>query len=86
MDKTEQEVKTKVAQRIKPGDRWSPLHFNKDVVVPSLTEVLELIYQETNITQFYIDAREGYIYSVDHEEVEVKPIPEKKWSLYGDDI
>ncbi len=55
----QQEVKTRVAVRRKPGDRWSALQFSTDVVVPSLTEMLELIYQETGTTQFYIDAREG---------------------------
>jgi hypothetical protein len=86
METTKQEIKTRVAIRRPPGDNWSPLLFSSDTVVPSLTDILELLYQETGKTQFFMDAREGYVYTVDQEEVEVAPIPEKKWSLYGDDV
>ena len=54
----EEEVKTKVAQRVPPGDRWAPLS-NTTVLLDSLTDVLEFIYQDTGKTQFYMDAREG---------------------------
>ena len=80
----EEEVKTKVAQRVPPGDRWAPLS-NTTVVLDSLTDVLEFIYQDTGKTQFYMDAREGYVYIVDKEEVIIEPEPEKRWSLYGEE-
>ena len=80
----EEEVKTKVAKRVPPGDRWSPLS-NTTVVLDSLTDCLEFIYQDTGKTQFYMDAREGYVYLVDTEEIIIQPEPEKKWSLYGED-
>jgi hypothetical protein len=80
----EEEVKTKVAQRVPPGDRWSPLS-NTTVILDSLTDCLEFIYQDTGKTQFYMDAREGYVYLVDTEEIIIQPEPEKKWSLYGED-
>ena len=38
-----EEVKVKVAKRVPPGDRWSPLD-NTSVVLDSLTDVLEYIY------------------------------------------
>lgn len=80
----EEEVKTKVAKRFPPGDRWSPLS-NTTVLLDSLTDCLEFIYQDTGKTQFYMDAREGYVYIVDKEEIVIEPEPEKKWSLYGED-
>jgi len=80
----EEEIKTRVAQRVPPGDRWAPLS-NTTVVLDSLTDCLEFIYQDMGKTQFYMDAREGYVYIVDTEEVIIEPEPEKKWSLYGED-
>jgi hypothetical protein len=80
----EEEVKTTVAKRVPPGDRWSPLS-NTTVVLDSLTDCLEFIYQDIGKTQFYMDAREGYVYIVDKEEIIIEPEPEKRWSLYGED-
>tara|TARA_B100002019_G_C20849171_1_gene393784 strand:- start:157 stop:423 length:267 start_codon:yes stop_codon:yes gene_type:complete len=80
----ENEVKTKVAKRVPPGDRWAPLS-NTTVTLDSLTDVLEFIYQDTGKTQFYMDAREGYVYIVDKEEIVIEPEPEKRWSLYGEE-
>jgi hypothetical protein len=80
----EEEVKTKVAKRMPPGDRWQPLD-NASVLLESLTEVLEYVYQHNGKTQFFMDAREGYVYIVDKEEIIIQPEPDKKWSLYGED-
>ena len=41
----EEEVKTKVAKRMPPGDRWQPLD-NSTVLLESLTDVLEYVYQK----------------------------------------
>ena len=79
-----EEVKIKIAKRVPPGDRWTPLD-NTSVILDSLTDVLEYIYQKNGNTQFYMDAREGYVYVVDTEEIIIQPEPEKKWSLYGED-
>ena len=40
-----EEVKVKVAKRVPPGDRWTPLD-NSSVVLESLTDVLEYVYQK----------------------------------------
>ena len=80
----EEEVKTKVAKRVPPGDRWAPLS-NTTVIFDSLTDVLEFIYQDTGKTQFYMDAREGFVYIVDKEEVIIEQEPTKTWSLYGEE-
>ena len=80
----EEEIKTRVAKRVPPGDRWTPVD-NSTLVLESLTDVLEYVYQKKGKTQFYMDAREGYVYIVDKEEVVIEPEPERKWSLYGED-
>ena len=54
-----EEIKVRVAKRVPPGDRWTPLD-NTTVILESLTDVLEYVYQKNDITQFYMDAREGY--------------------------
>ena len=78
-----EEIKVKVAKRVPPGDRWTPLD-NTTVILESLTDVLEYVYQKNDITQFYMDAREGYVYVVKTEEKVIQPEPEKKYSLYGE--
>jgi hypothetical protein len=80
----QEEVKTKIAKRVPPGDRWQPLD-NPQITLQSLTEVLEYVYQKTGNTQFYMDAREGFTYIIDTEERVIQPEPEKKWSLYGEE-
>jgi len=78
-----EETKIKVGKRVPPGDRWSPVD-NISLVLDSLTDLLEYIYQQHDDTKFYIDAREGYVYVVETEEKVIEPEPEKKWSLYGE--
>ena len=78
-----EEVKVKVAKRVPPGDRWTPLD-NTSVILDSLTDVLEYIYQKNGNTQFYMDAREGFTYVIQREERVIEPEPEKKYSLYGE--
>jgi len=78
-----EEVKVRVAKRVPPGDRWSPLD-NDSVVLDSLTDVLEYIYQKNGNTQFYMDAREGFTYVIQQEEKVIEPEPQKTYSLYGE--
>ena len=78
-----EEVKVKVAKRVPPGDRWSPLD-NTSVVLDSLTDVLEYIYQKNGNTQFYMDAREGFTYVIQQQEKVIEPEPQKTYSLYGE--
>jgi hypothetical protein len=78
-----EEVKIKIAKRVPPGDRWTPLD-NTSVILDSLTDVLEYIYQKNGNTQFYMDAREGFTYVIQQEEKVIEPEPEKKYSLYGE--
>jgi hypothetical protein len=78
-----EEIKKRVAKRVPPGDRWTPLD-NTTVVLESLTDLLEYVFQKDGNTQFYMDAREGYVYIVATEEKVIEPEPEKKYSLYGE--
>jgi len=78
-----EEVKIKVAKRVPPGDRWTPLD-NTSVILESLTDVLEYVYQKNGNTQFYMDAREGFTYVITKEEKIIEPEPDKKYSLYGE--
>ena len=78
-----EEVKEAIAKRVPPGDRWSPLD-NPTLVLESLTDVLEYIYQKRGVTQFYMDARDGYTYIVKTEEKVIEPEPTKTWALYGE--
>ena len=78
-----EEVKIKVAKRVPPGDRWTPLD-NTSVILESLTDVLEYVYQKNGSTQFYMDAKEGFTYVITKEEKIIEPEPDKKYSLYGE--
>jgi hypothetical protein len=71
-----------ILKRVPPGDRWVFADLKNSPVYPSLTDALEGWYQNTGDTQFYIDARKGVVEKVIEEEVE---IPEKRFSLYGED-
>lgn len=84
MDTRIEEVKTKVAKRVPPGDQWQPLD-NPTLVLESLTDVLEYIYQKTDKTQFFMDAREGFVYTIDSEVIEIPVVPPKRFSLYGEE-
>ena len=78
------EVKRVVGTRVPPGDRWSPID-NETIVLDSLTDLLEYVFQKKGVTQFFMDAREGYTYIVETEEEVIEPEPTKTWSLYGED-
>ena len=78
-----EEVKVKVAKRVPPGDRLTHLD-NSSLVLDSLTDVLEYIYQKNGNTQFYMDAREGFTYVIKQEEKVIEPEPQKSYSLYGE--
>ena len=53
-----------------------------DQIHSSLTECLNAIYMETQMTEFYIDAGKGEVHVEDGQE---KPEPVKRYSLYGEE-
>ena len=52
------------------------------MVLPSLTDALEYIYQREGHRDFHLAALDGKVYAV--EEVEVTPEPPKTFNLYGE--
>ena len=69
------------ATRVPPGDRWAIVE-GEDQIYSSLTEVLNQIFMETGMTEFYIDALKGEVHIEDGKE---KPEPVKRYSLYGEE-
>ena len=76
-------MKTLVGNRIPPGDRWSLIDDDSDIVYGSLTDCLNQVFIVHQATKFFIDAKKGEIYIEDGVE---KPQPIKKFSLYGEEI
>ena len=76
-------MKELIAQRNPPGDRWSLLNDDSDIIFGNLTDCLNQIFVVHNATQFYIDAKKGEVYIEDGVE---KPTPIKKNSLYGEEL
>ena len=70
------------ATRVPPGDRWAIIDDDKEKIYSSLTEVLNQIFMETGMTEFYIDAQKGEVHIEDGKE---KPPTIKKYSLYGEE-
>ena len=69
------------ATRIPPGDRWALVN-DDEQIYPSLTEVLNQIFMDTGLTNFFIDAGKGEVHVEDGKE---KPEPVKRYSLYGEE-
>ena len=69
------------ATRVPPGDRWALVN-DDEQIYPSLTEVLNQIYMDTGLTNFFIDAGKGEVHVEDGKE---KPEPVKRYSLYGEE-
>lgn len=78
-----EEKKTLVARRNPPGDKWIP-NDNPTLILESLTDCLEYIFQKTGNTKFYMDASEGTVSIVEDETIEIPTEPPKHWSLYGE--
>tara|TARA_B100000513_G_C11843434_1_gene166666 strand:- start:43 stop:240 length:198 start_codon:yes stop_codon:yes gene_type:complete len=47
------------ATRVPPGDRWSVVDGDDDKIYSSLTEVLNVIFMQTGISEFYMDAKKA---------------------------
>ena len=76
-------MKQLVANRVPPGDKWTLIEDDSDIVYGSLTDCLNQIFMVHKATQFYIDAKKGEVYIEDGVE---KPQPVKKYSLYGEEV
>ena len=67
-----------------PGDSWVLLS-DPNTVYPSLTEALEGYFQETQQPcDFRLSPIKGELYAIAATIAEIKPIPPKKFNMYGD--
>ena len=55
-------MKQLVANRVPPGDKWTLIDDESDIVFGSLTDCLNQIFMVHKATQFYIDAKKGEVY------------------------
>ena len=76
-------MKELIAQRVPPGDRWTLIDEDSDIVFGSLTDCLNQIFTVYKATQFFVDAKKGEVYIEDGVD---KPQPVKKFSLYGEEV
>lgn len=80
-----------------PGDRWKIeleegytimatfTDAQKEKIHSSLTEVLEAYMTLTGWKgEYRLAPLKGELYIIQNEEQEIKPIPEKKYSIYGE--
>ena len=73
-----------IAKRRPPGDCWVLLS-DPNTVYPSLTEALEGYFQETQQPcDFRLSPIKGELYAIATTIAEIKPIPPKKFNMYGD--
>ena len=81
----EQIVKTVIANRVPPGDRWNLVGDSSDNIQDTLMDALEAYYLKTNYTgDFYFSPREGKIFKVGFEEAPSPP--PKRYSIYENDF
>ena len=73
-----------ITKRRPPGDSWALLS-DPNIVYPSLTEALEGYFQETQQPcDFRLSPIKGELYAISTTVAEIKPIPPKKFNMYGD--
>jgi len=78
-----QEYLELIATRVPPGDKWTLV--NDKVIYNSLTEVLEAWFSKAGEkAEFRLAPLDSKLYVIRTEEIEIKPEPPKKFSIYGD--
>jgi hypothetical protein len=72
-----------IAKRVPPGDKWSLIDDENQIVYLSLTETLEAYFQKTQTRcDFKLSPLKGELYVITTEKI--APTPPKKFNLYGD--
>jgi hypothetical protein len=73
-----------IAKRHPPGDQWVLLD-DLPAVYSSLTETLEAYFQKVQQPcDFRLSPVKGELYAIVTTVAEIKPIPPKKFNMYGD--
>ena len=75
-----------IARRVPPGDKWRLVANEPDGPVhKSLTETLEAYMVKTGFKgEYRLAPLKSELFAISSEEIEVKPEPEKKYSIYGE--
>ena len=85
MDKKIVENKILIANRIPPGDRWQLTDEPNGKIHTSITETLQAYMDKTNFKGHYrLEPLSSKLYAISTEEVEIKPKPIKRYSIYGE--
>jgi hypothetical protein len=73
------------AVRVPPGDKWKLVADSKQIIHPSLMDVLEAYFTKTQFKgDFRLSPSEGELFAIKTREEVVLPTPEKKYNIYGD--
>ena len=84
MEKELKEELILIAERVPPSDRWALLS-DPNHIYSSLTEVLEGYFQEIQQPcDFRLSPVKGELHAIVTTVAEIKPIPPKKFNMYGD--
>lgn len=75
-----------IARRVPPGDKWRLVANEPDGQVhKTLTDTLEAYMVKTGFKgEYRLAPLKSELFAISSEEVEVKPEPEKKYSIYGE--
>ena len=73
-----------VLKRLPPGDRWTPIEKDQPII-PTLTEGIEWVFQQTKNQDYLIKAAAGKVYIYSEQEIaEPEPEQPKTYNLYGE--
>jgi hypothetical protein len=74
-----------IAIRVPPGDKWRLVDDEKNIIHPSLMDVLESYFSDTKFMgDFRFSPRDGKLYAIKIREEVVMPKPTRKYNIYGD--
>jgi len=79
------ENKVLIALRQPPGDRWKLIDDANNKVYASITDTLEAYMHKTGFKGHYrLEPLSSKLYAISVEEIEIKPEPIKRYSIYGE--
>ena len=74
-----------IANRVPPGDRWRLADDPKGKVHASITDALEAYMHKSGFEGHYrLEPLSSKLYAISSEEIEIKPEPIKRYSIYGE--
>ena len=74
-----------IANRVPPGDRWKLASEPEGKTYTSITDTLEAYMHKTGFQGHYrLEPLSSKLYAISAEEVEIKPEPIKRYSIYGE--